>query len=153
MPAKTSAASAIWGTHFGLTNAETSMTGRFAAPRRLTNSILSAVETETCSFCRPSRGPTSTMVTFRPRKDLTSIPGSPQFDEDGVRLHQLTLATAHSGHHGIARRSDWQFHFHGLEDDQGVAFLDRCARLDQHFEHGGRHRRRERLGDIRERGT
>src|SRR6266849_5889092 len=105
MPAKTSAASAIWGTHFGLTNAETSMTGSLAAPRRLTNSILSAVETETCSFCRPSRGPTSTMVTFRPRKDLTSIPGSRQFEVDRVRLHELTLATAYGAHHRIARRT------------------------------------------------
>src|ERR1700674_1115754 len=101
MPAKTSAASAIWGTHFGLTNAVTSMTGSFAAPRRLTNSILSAVETETCSFCRPSRGPTSTTVTCRPRKDLMSIPGSVQVNEDGVGLHQLTLATPYGGDHGL----------------------------------------------------
>ena len=44
------AASAICGTHFGLTNAETSMTGRCAALRRLTSSILSAVATGTRSF-------------------------------------------------------------------------------------------------------
>ena len=62
MPANTSAASAIWGTHLGLTNADTSMTGRCAALRRLMSSILSAVGTSARSFCRPSRGPTSTIV-------------------------------------------------------------------------------------------
>src|SRR5438046_573852 len=101
MPAKASEASAICGTHFGRANAETSVTGSFAAARRLTNSILSAVETRTCSFCRPSRGPTSTMVTFRPRKERTSIPGSHQVDEHSVGLHQLALATVDDSHHGI----------------------------------------------------
>ena len=43
MPANTSAASAICGTHFGLTNADTSITGSPAALSRSTNAILSAV--------------------------------------------------------------------------------------------------------------
>jgi hypothetical protein len=59
MPANTSDASAICGTHFGLTNAETSMTGSRASLSRSTNVILSGVETLACSFCSPSRGPTS----------------------------------------------------------------------------------------------
>src|ERR1700722_5912484 len=73
MPAKTAAASAICGTHFALTNADTSMTGRSAALRRSTNEILSAVEIDACSFCRPSRGPTSTTVIRRPQKLAISI--------------------------------------------------------------------------------
>src|SRR5215218_3663218 len=63
MPANTSDASAICGTHFGLTNADTSMTGSPAALSRSMNAILSAVETGGPSFCRPSRGPTSTKLT------------------------------------------------------------------------------------------
>ena len=70
MPANTSAASAICGTHFGLTNADTSITACPAALNRLTNSILSAVETLARSFCNPSRGPTSTTVT---RWIMTSV--------------------------------------------------------------------------------
>src|SRR5881394_3276313 len=81
MPANTSAVSAICGTHFGLTKAPTSITGRRAADRRLTNSILSAVETRACSFCSPSRGPTSTMVT----RTL-------ELYQRGVRRHELAFA-------------------------------------------------------------
>ena len=40
-------------------------TGRCAADRRFTNSILSAVDTSEPSFCNPSRGPTSTIVILR----------------------------------------------------------------------------------------
>ena len=57
MPANTAAASAICGTHFGLTNAETSMTGSPAALRRLTNSILSAVETAALLVLQPVARP------------------------------------------------------------------------------------------------
>jgi hypothetical protein len=63
MPAKTCAASAICGTHFGDTNADTSITWWPALERRSTNAILSAVAIGVFSFCRPSRGPTSTTVT------------------------------------------------------------------------------------------
>src|ERR1700676_4984933 len=90
IPAKTSAASAICGTHFALTNADTSMTGRSAALRRSTNEILSAVEIEACSFCRPSRGPTSTTVIRRPRKLVISIVAfSIQHFAFGIRLLHL----------------------------------------------------------------
>ena len=59
IPRKTSAASAICGTHFGLTNADTSIAGRPAVVKRSTNAILSVVATFAASFCSPSRGPTS----------------------------------------------------------------------------------------------
>jgi hypothetical protein len=64
MPAKTSPASAMRGTHFGLTNEATSITGRPAALSMSTNAILSAVVTAAASFWSPSRGPTSTTVTL-----------------------------------------------------------------------------------------
>jgi hypothetical protein len=45
MPANTAAASPIAGTHLGLTNAETSITGSPAAASRSTKAILSGVAT------------------------------------------------------------------------------------------------------------
>src|SRR5262245_21922536 len=63
IPANTAAASPICGTHFGDTNADTSSREWPAADRRSTNAILAAVGTTACSFCSPSRGPTSTTLT------------------------------------------------------------------------------------------
>src|SRR4030095_7377739 len=63
MPAKTSAASAICGTHLGLTNAETSITEWPASAGLVTHAILWLVGTDAASFCGPSRGPTSTIRT------------------------------------------------------------------------------------------
>ena len=37
------------------------------------DAIFSAVDTAALSFCSPSRGPTSTTVTFRPLKRLRGI--------------------------------------------------------------------------------
>jgi hypothetical protein len=64
MPASTWALSAICGTHFGETKAPTSMVCKPASPRRSISSILTAVEMVCFSFCKPSRGPTSTMRTL-----------------------------------------------------------------------------------------
>src|SRR5258708_40285139 len=120
MAAKTSGASAICGTHFGLTNADTSITGNAAALNRLTNSILSAVETAACSFCRPSRGPTSTTVMC-----FAICPWGPcadgpvplrQFRENRVRVHEIPFATVYAGNRPVCRRTDGQLHFHGFEE-------------------------------------
>ncbi len=54
-----SAASASWGTHFGCTKLVASTTGRPTASRRWMNSAFASTGTMPCSFCRPSRGPTS----------------------------------------------------------------------------------------------
>jgi hypothetical protein len=59
MPANTWEASAICGIHLGLTNAETSMTGRPDTDNLSTKPILSAVGIAADSFWSPSRGPTS----------------------------------------------------------------------------------------------
>src|SRR3990167_1593637 len=59
----TSALSAICGTHFGLTKLVTSISFRPASCKRCTSSILTAAGTGCFSFCRPSRGPTSTSWT------------------------------------------------------------------------------------------
>jgi hypothetical protein len=63
IPANTLVASAICGTHFGLTKDETSMTGAPASDSLSMKAILSAVEIDAASFWSPSRGPTSTTET------------------------------------------------------------------------------------------
>src|SRR3954462_9654320 len=60
----TPAASAICGTHFGETKLVTSISVRPASCRRCTSSILTAAGTGAFSFCKPSRGPTSTSLTL-----------------------------------------------------------------------------------------
>src|SRR5665647_395042 len=63
MPAITSAASAICGTHLGDTKLVTSISFKPASCSRCTSPILTAAGTACFSFCRPSRGPTSTNLT------------------------------------------------------------------------------------------
>src|SRR5258708_25366758 len=67
MAAKTCALSDICGTHFGETKAVASTAGRPASASFSMSSILIAVGTFVASFCRPSRGATSTMRTLRGR--------------------------------------------------------------------------------------
>ena len=69
---RTSSEPAICGTHFGETKAPTSTTGRPAATSRSQKATRSSTERGAASFCRPSRGPTSTTVTRRGR--LTRAP-------------------------------------------------------------------------------
>src|SRR5471032_344892 len=65
MPAMTSALVAICGTHFGDTNDAASMLAKPALLKRSTSSIFTSAGTLSFSFCRPSRGPTSTILTCR----------------------------------------------------------------------------------------
>src|SRR5687768_4872529 len=124
MRARTSAASAICGTHFGLTNAVTSTTDSPERASRFTNETLSAVEIATFSFCNPSRGPTSTMVTWR-----GIISGSwLELDELLACLNELTLTAFDGSHRATARRADRQLHLHRFEHQQNVPRLDARAR-------------------------
>src|SRR5580692_5539385 len=59
----TSVEVAICGTHFGDTNEAASMLTKPARDRRLTSSILTSAGMVSFSFCKPSRGPTSTILT------------------------------------------------------------------------------------------
>src|SRR5471030_700840 len=63
MPAMTSALVAICGTHFGDTNDAASMLAKPALLKRSTSAIFTSAGTLSFSFCRPSRGPTSTILT------------------------------------------------------------------------------------------
>lgn len=54
-----------WGTHLGETKLVASTTDRPVSERRLMNSILVSAGITDFSFWRPSRGPTSTILTNR----------------------------------------------------------------------------------------
>src|SRR4051812_6212052 len=64
MPAITCALSAICGTHLGETKLVTSISFKPASCNRCTRPILISAGTGSFSFCKPSRGPTSTILTL-----------------------------------------------------------------------------------------
>src|SRR5438132_11005119 len=64
MPAMTCALSAICGTHLGETKLVTSISVRPASCSMCTSWIFTSAGTICFSFCRPSRGPTSTNLTL-----------------------------------------------------------------------------------------
>ena len=124
MPANTSAASAICGTHFGLTNADTSITGRCAALSRLTNSILSAVETERVLVLQAVARPDFDDGDAARRSSASTPPSV------GVGLHELAFAAADRRDDAVAERADRQLHLHRFEHDERVAFLHGVAGRD-----------------------
>ncbi len=65
------------------------MTGAPALASISTNVTLSGASTRSGSFCSPSRGPTSTMVTRRGIAIVRSF----QIDEWHARLHELAGLT------------------------------------------------------------
>ena len=103
MPAKTSRASPICGTHLGDTNADTSiarMARRRQRDRRTRSSRRSA--RSRLLFCRPSRGPTSTMVTWCGSVVITSL----EVEEFHAGLHELAGLAVDRADHAIARRAN-----------------------------------------------
>src|SRR4051794_18831552 len=147
MPAKTSAASAICGTHFGLTKAETSIARRPAADNRSLNAILSPVATAALSFCNPSRGPTSTTVTRAGNGMAHSMRRQPplfEFDERNAGLDQVPGLAVHSGDDPVSRSAHGQLHLHRLENDEHIPLADAIAGRRVHPNDAGGHGRRER---------
>src|SRR5258706_9196431 len=117
MRSSTSVWSAICGTHLGETKAVASTAGSPASARRSINSTLIAVGTSPGSFCRPSRGPTSTILTA-------------SFKTDQLRAleHLVARGIVDFLHHAVRGRGDGVLHFHRLEHQQRVAFGDLGAR-------------------------
>src|SRR5690606_9868825 len=124
MPANTSAASASCGTHFGLTKLVASTVRRPVVDRRSMSAILSAAGTCAASFCRPSRGPTSTMRTWA-GMGISVLQG----DEHGVGVDEIAFAGAQFGHHAVARGLERQLHLHRLHHQQLLALAYRVAGL------------------------
>src|SRR5918995_5391580 len=137
MRASTSAASAICGTHFGLTKAVTSTTGRPALESRSTNATLSAVEIAALSFCSPSRGPTSTTVTRLGIMDGSWL----ELDELVACLNELARPALDRRDGAVAWRPDRQLHLHRFEDEEDVPLLHACAGIHDDLSHRCGHRR------------
>src|SRR5690606_28347985 len=100
MPAITSADVAICGTHFGETKEAASTFGKPAADSRFTSSILTSAEIVCASFCSPSRGPTSTILTdfgsdaedsMKSESD-SKIQGQAGVDYDDVTSQRASIA-------------------------------------------------------------
>src|SRR5262245_42047620 len=145
LPANTPAASAIWGTHFGLTNAETSMTPWPASLRRSTNAILSAVAIRAASFWSPSRGPTSTMRT---RVGIVIVVrGSFELDQADVRLDEVAGLAAHGLDSAVAGGAYRQLHLHRFEHDKSLARGNLIT--GRHLEADDRRRTRRRQRTVR----
>src|SRR5437899_5390052 len=81
---------AICGTHLGDTKDAASMLGKPARDRRSTSSTLTAPDTDSFSFCRPSRGPTSTILTLFGKAFMSVSPGA--VDDVGDRFAVFELA-------------------------------------------------------------
>src|SRR5581483_9595215 len=139
MPRSTSSASASCGTHLGFTKLVASTTGSPAAARRSMSSILVCAGTIAASFCSPSRGPTSTIVTWPGKSAICreslrfilcreSLRSILRID---IEIHQRLSAVdlvagraEHGGDRAVGRRADGVLHLHGLDDDQLVALAD-----------------------------
>src|SRR3954471_9961366 len=135
MRSRTSVWSAICGTHLGDTKAVASTAGRPASARRSISSSFTAVGTSPGSFCRPSRGPTSTMRTrlFK-RHQLRAL------------QHLLARAVVDLLHDTVGRRGNRVLHLHCFQDQERVALADLGARLGQQLDDFSRHGRGEGAG-------
>src|SRR3954470_6437985 len=110
MRSSTSVWSAICGTHFGDTNAVASTAGSPASARRSISSTLTAVGTSPRSFCSPSRGPTSTILTALSKRDQLRA-----FE------HLLAGDIVDLLHRAVRRRGDGVLHLHRFENQQRVS--------------------------------
>src|SRR5918997_6820444 len=145
MVASTSSAPAICGTLLGFT--------KLAAPTRETPAAASLSQSPArtswerifSSFCRPSRGPTSTSCTRSgsPPSDpcLASatllLPylheNGPSGDEGALAVRERGDPTGVGSYYGL-------LHLHGLEDKEQLPLLDLVALANQHPHHRPWHR-------------
>ena len=139
MPANTSAASAICGTHFGLTNADTSITGRPGGAQ--------AIDERDLVGGRDERRLVLQAVARADFVDRARFIGMPLRHSSSTsivaRLHELAFGAVDGADDAVARRADGQLHLHGLEHDERVAGLARGRRVAPHPHDGRGHRRRE----------
>src|SRR5690349_3325778 len=118
--ASTAAVSAICGTHFGETKLPASIDLRPAASSFSMSATLVAVGSVACSFCSPSRGPTSHMRTSRGSVIARLL----ERDQLGALLDQVAGAVVDAGEDAGLGRRDRVLHLHRLEHHQRLAALD-----------------------------
>src|SRR3954447_22707898 len=136
MPARTSAVSAICGTHLGDTKAPASITGNPVSDSRSISSTLTASGTMAFSFWSPSRGPTSTIFT-RPGSAMSCLLEDDQF---GAVLDLIADGVADLPDPPFGGSLDGVLHLHRLHDDQRLTLGNVSARLGQHRDDAARHR-------------
>src|SRR5262245_31012934 len=141
MRSSTSVWSAICGTHFGDTNAVASTDASPAAASRSISSSFTSVGTSRGSFCRPSRGPTSTILT---RLEVKSAFRLLHCDQFRTLEHLFAGGEVDFLDHASARRGDGVLHLHRLQDEQGLALLHRLAGPRHHLDDSAGHGRGER---------
>src|SRR5450759_2362264 len=100
----------------GETKAVTSITGRPLFESASTNAIFASVGTKRSSFWRPSRGPTSTTVTFR--DSATAAMASTDLDERVPHGDHLAGRPEDPGDCPVARRANLMLHLHRLEQEE-----------------------------------
>src|SRR5262245_35501387 len=110
MRSSTSVWSAICGTHLGDTNAVASTAGRPASARRSISSSFTPVGTSRGSFCSPSRGPTSTI--------LTNLSKGNQLDSFE---HLVSGGVVHLLHYAVGGRGNGVLHLHRLQYQERLA--------------------------------
>src|SRR5687767_12442691 len=138
MRSSTSVWSAICGTHFGETKAVASTAGSPASARRSMSSSFTAVGTSAFSFCRPSRGPTSTSRT------VSGILISLQRNQLRAFQNLLACVVKHLLHHAVRGRGNGVLHLHGFQNEERLALRHFGARLGHHLDHFAGHRCSER---------
>src|ERR1700737_178591 len=138
MPRSTESEFTICGIAFGDTKAPTSTVRNPASTSASMNAMRSATLTGVFSFCRPSRGPTSTMRT----ESLMLASRSCRLDlrELAPLLPDIAdLALYHFQHAG-ERRAQGLLHLHDLKGEDRRALLQRRAHFGQQRHHGTRQR-------------
>src|SRR6267142_535285 len=97
------------------------------------------------SFCRPSRGPTSTMRT----KSLMLVSrgcsrsGRLDFGEFDAFLHDIADLAFYHFQHACEGRTQGLLHLHHFKRENSRALLQRCAHFSQQRHHGARQRRHD----------
>src|SRR5260221_7997180 len=133
MRPSTSVWSPICEIHSAETKAVPATAGSPASASCSISSTFTAVGTSRGSFCRPSRGPTSTIFTR-------------SFKADELRAleHLVARGVVDFLHHAVCRRRDGVLHLHRLEHQKRVALRHPSTRLRHHLDDPAGHRRGER---------
>src|SRR5882724_5935548 len=128
----------ICGIAFGDTKAPTSTVCKPAPTSASMNAMRSAALTGVFSFCRPSRGPTSTMRTLSFM--TVSFRYGFDFREFDTFLHDIANLAFDRFQHAGKRRAQGLLHLHHLEGEDRRALLERRTFIRQQCHHGTRKR-------------
>src|SRR5690606_21201479 len=138
MPLNTSVASASCGIHFGETKLVTSTVSRPVSVSRSMNAILVAAGTTALSFCKPSRGPTSTILILSGNiMALSSF--RPNIHQRRFRFHHVAFAVKQLLDGARDACLDGDFHLHAFHDEQRLPGFHLVAFLHVYRDDSARH--------------